>query len=106
MDLFAASAGVLTPILLFWISRTAGDAQGAQLGSQTAVASLGQTLGSVATGLFLASSLWSGLVFMIMAVMLMLTCLVAILLVRGLEKLPAPVRGGAAVHPPAFSNEP
>jgi MFS family permease len=47
----AASAGVLSPILTYWISRKAGKAQGAQLGKQTAAASLGAAVGSAAGGL-------------------------------------------------------
>jgi MFS family permease len=46
----AASAGVLTPILTYWISAKAGSAQAWQLGKQTAAASLGVTLGSAAGG--------------------------------------------------------
>ena len=44
----AASAGVLSPILTYWISTKAGNAQGAQLGKQTAAASLGAAVGSAA----------------------------------------------------------
>ena len=47
----AASAGILSPILTFWISSKAGKAQGAQLGMQTAASSLGVTVGSAAGGL-------------------------------------------------------
>lgn len=47
----AASAGILAPILTYWTSRKAGEAQGAQLGKQTAAASLGAAVGSVAGGL-------------------------------------------------------
>ena len=47
----AASAGILSPILTYWISAMAGSAQGWELGKQTAAASLGVTLGSVAGGL-------------------------------------------------------
>lgn len=47
----AASAGILSPILTYWISRKAGRAQGAELGKQTAAASLGAALGSAAGGL-------------------------------------------------------
>lgn len=46
----AASAGILSPIATYWMSLQAGRKQGAALGSQTAVASLGQTLGSAAGG--------------------------------------------------------
>lgn len=47
----AASAGILSPILTYWISAKAGSAQGWELGKQTAAASLGVTLGSTAGGL-------------------------------------------------------
>ena len=47
----AASAGILSPILTYWISSKAGKAQGAQLGMQTAASSLGVTVGSAAGGL-------------------------------------------------------
>lgn len=47
----AASAGILSPILTYWISVKAGSAQGWELGKQTAAASLGITVGSAAGGL-------------------------------------------------------
>ena len=47
----AASAGILLPILTYWISANAGRAQGWELGKQTAAASLGVTVGSAAGGL-------------------------------------------------------
>lgn len=47
----SASAGILSPILTYWISARAGSAQGWQLGKQTAASSLGVTLGSAAGGL-------------------------------------------------------
>ena len=47
----AASAGVLSPIITYWISNKAGKAQGAELGKQTAAASLGAAIGSAAGGL-------------------------------------------------------
>ena len=47
----AASAGILSPILTYWISSKAGHKQGAELGKQTAAASLGSAVGSAAGGL-------------------------------------------------------
>lgn len=47
----AASAGILQPILTYWISAKAGSAQGWELGKQAAAVSLGVTLGSAAGGL-------------------------------------------------------
>ena len=46
----AASAGILSPILSYWLSRNAGRAQGWQFGNQTAAVSLGTATGSVAVG--------------------------------------------------------
>jgi predicted MFS family arabinose efflux permease len=46
----AANAGILTPILTYWTSAKAGNAQAWHLGKQAAAASLGVTLGSVAGG--------------------------------------------------------
>lgn len=48
----AASAGILIPALTYWISLGAGRAQGAELGRQSAIASIGQTLGSAGGGVF------------------------------------------------------
>ena len=47
----AASAGIASPILTYWISAKAGSAQGWEFGRQTAAASLGVTIGSAAGGL-------------------------------------------------------
>jgi MFS family permease len=47
----AASAGILSPIMTYWISIKAGKAQGAELGKQTAASSLGAAVGSAAGGL-------------------------------------------------------
>lgn len=51
VGLIAASAGILSPILAFWVSQAAGPAQGSELGRQSAAASLGQTIGSAIGGL-------------------------------------------------------
>ena len=47
----AASAGILSPILTYWIASHAGHKSGAELGRQTAAASLGAAVGSAAGGL-------------------------------------------------------
>jgi predicted MFS family arabinose efflux permease len=51
VGLVAASAGILSPIVAYWISLGAHESQGTKLGLQTASASLGQTLGSAIGGL-------------------------------------------------------
>jgi len=48
--LIGAGSGILIPMLAYQVSLQAANAQGAALGGQTAAASLGQGLGSVAGG--------------------------------------------------------
>ena len=47
----AASAGILSPILTYWIAAEAGHKSGAELGKQTSATSLGAAVGSAAGGL-------------------------------------------------------
>ena len=63
----AASAGILLPILTYWISVNAGSAQGWELGKQTAAASLGVTLGSAAGGLLFDVAGFPGASFVLIA---------------------------------------
>ncbi len=63
----AASAGILSPILTYWISTRAGSAQGWELGKQTAAASLGVTLGSAAGGLLFNVAALPGASFILTA---------------------------------------
>ena len=79
----AASAGILSPILTYWISAKAGSAQGWELGKQTAAASLGVTLGSVAGGLLFNVVLLPGASFIFTAVLVAL----GLVLSLGLPKL-------------------
>lgn len=63
----AASAGILLPILTYWISANAGNAQGWELGKQTAAASLGVTIGSAAGGLLFNVATLPGASFILTA---------------------------------------
>ena len=65
----AASAGILSPILTYWISTKAASAQGWQLGKQAAAASLGVTVGSAAGGLLYANAALPGAAFVATAVL-------------------------------------
>ena len=67
----AASAGILAPILTYWISAKAGRAQGWELGKQAAASSLGFTLGSAAGGLLFAFAGLPGASFVLMAMLAM-----------------------------------
>ena len=61
--LVAASAGILSPIVTYWVSLSAGATQGVDLGRVTAAASLGQALGSAAGGLLFAVAFLPGAAF-------------------------------------------
>ena len=47
----AGAAGILSPVIGFWVSLTAGKAQGRDLGWQTSASSIGQAVGSAMAGL-------------------------------------------------------
>jgi predicted MFS family arabinose efflux permease len=74
----AASAGILSPILTYWISAKAGSAQGWELGKQTAAASLGVTLGSAAGGLLFNAAALPGASFVLTAALTVLGFLLSL----------------------------
>ena len=74
----AASAGILSPILTYWISARAGSAQGWELGKQTAAASLGVTLGSAAGGLLYNVAALPGASFVLTAMLAVLGFLLSL----------------------------
>jgi MFS family permease len=78
----AASAGILSPILTYWISNKAGSAQGWELGKQTAAASLGATMGSVAGGLLFNVTALPGASFVLTAGLVVLGFLLSLGLPR------------------------
>lgn len=88
----AASAGILSPILTYWISAKAGSAQGWELGKQTAAASLGVTLGAAAGGLLFNVAALPGASFVLTAAL----SVVGLLLSLGLPHLLVPHSGS---HP-------
>ena len=63
----AGAAGVLSPVTGFWVSLTAGRAQGSEFGWQTAISSLGQTIGSAMAGLLYGSAELGGQAFLLAA---------------------------------------
>ena len=79
----AASAGILSPILTYWVSNKAGKARGAQLGLQTAASSLGVTVGSAAGGLLFNVTWLPNASFVVMTLLSVL----GVLLSLGLPKL-------------------
>lgn len=74
----AASAGILSPILTYWISSKAGKAQGAELGKQTAAASLGVAVGSAVGGLLFDIASLPGAPFLLMTILTVLGVLLSL----------------------------
>lgn len=90
----AASAGILSPIVTFWISLRGGEAQGTELGLATAAASLGQTLGSVMGGFLYNLTNLSEASFTVAAVIVFTSIVAGVRLPR----LLAPSQGDAAFN--------
>ncbi|WP_246660970.1 MFS transporter [Tardiphaga sp. vice154] len=81
----ASSAGILSPILTYWISSNGGKARGAQLGMQTAAASLGAAAGSAAGGLLFNVASLPGASFLLAAVLTLLGLLLSFGLPKALR---------------------
>jgi len=94
----AASAGILTPILTYWISAKAGSAQGWELGKQTAAASLGVTVGSMAGGFLFNIAALPGASFVLTAGLVALGFLLSLGLPRLL--MPRSLGRAFATDPP------
>ncbi len=92
----AASAGILSPILTYWISARAGSAQGWELGKQTAAASLGVTVGSAAGGLLFNLAVFPGASFVLTAVLAAIGFMLSLGLPHLLVAANAPSRETAA----------
>ena len=87
--LIAASGGILSPIVAYWISLGANDSQGTDLGLQTSAASLGQALGSAMGGLLFGLAEPPGAPFVIPAAVVLASLIAAVglpeLLLRTIE---------------------
>jgi MFS family permease len=90
----AASAGILSPTLTYWISAKAGNAQGLELGKQTAAASLGVTVGSAGGGLLFSIVALPGAPFVLIAGFTVL----GVLLSFGMPRLLVPHKLGNMAH--------
>jgi MFS family permease len=90
----AASAGILSPILTYWVSSKAGKMQGAQLGKQTAAASLGAAVGSAAGGLLFDVAWLPNASFLLMTMLTM----IGVLLSLGLPKMLVTQKTGEAAY--------
>jgi MFS family permease len=90
----AASAGILSPILTYWISSKAGKRQGAELGKQTAAASFGAAVGSAAGGVLFDVASFPAASFVLAAALTVLGALLGL----SLPKLLASSNLGESAH--------
>ncbi|WP_087004722.1 MFS transporter [Rhizobium sullae] len=81
----AAGAGVLIPVLTYWISLGAGDAQGAELGRKAAVESFGQALGSAGVGYIAGAGAAPSLEFLLPAGLVLTAAAASLNLARRLS---------------------
>jgi predicted MFS family arabinose efflux permease len=81
----AASAGILSPIMTYWVSLEGGSNRGAELGKQNAVTNLGQALGSLAGGSLFASTVVAGAPFVLTSSILAATAVACWRLPRRLD---------------------
>ncbi len=92
----AASAGILSPILTYWIAAGAGHKSGAGLGKQTSAASLGAAVGSAAGGLLYDVTWLHNAAFVLMAGVALLAVWPSLRLPGQLMPISARQRSGAA----------
>lgn len=78
----AGSAGILAPILTYWTSTKAGLTQGAELGKQAAMTSLGAAAGSAAGGLTLEYGSWTLSPLLVIAALAIAGAIISVPLAR------------------------
>lgn len=91
VSVVAASAGVISPLLAYWVSRISARSQGVELGIQSAAVSLGMSVGSASAGLLFGFSGVEGAAFLAAATAMGLAAIASL-------KLPLPL---APAHPEA-----
>ncbi|RUW60669.1 MFS transporter [Mesorhizobium sp. M7A.F.Ca.US.008.03.1.1] len=67
VSVVSASAGVISPLLAYWVSRISARSQGMELGIQSAAVNLGLSVGSAAAGLLFGFHRLEGTAFLVAA---------------------------------------
>jgi DHA1 family multidrug resistance protein-like MFS transporter len=93
VSVVAASAGVISPLLAFWVSRITARSQGVELGIQAAAVSFGLSVGSAGAGLLFGFNGLQGAGFLAAAVAMALAATASL-------KLP-PLMAPVTADPPA-----
>ncbi|WP_050898848.1 MFS transporter [Allomesorhizobium alhagi] len=82
VSVVAASAGVISPLLAFWVSRITARSQGVELGIQAAAVSLGLSVGSAGAGLLFGFNGLQGAGFLAAALVMALAATASLKLPR------------------------
>ena len=82
VSVVAASAGVISPLLAFWVSRITARSQGVELGIQAASVSFGLSVGSAGAGLLFGFNGLQGAGFLAAAVVMALAATASLKLPR------------------------
>ncbi|MBN9037633.1 MAG: MFS transporter [Rhizobiales bacterium] len=82
VSVVAASAGVISPLLAFWVSRITARSQGVELGIQAAAVSLGLSVGSAGAGLLFGFNGLQGAGFLTAALVMALAATASLKLPR------------------------
>lgn len=90
VSLVAASAGMLSPLVTYWISLSAGEHQGTGLGSDTAASSLGLAVGSALMGLLFRETFVPNVSFTLVALAVLAGIAASVGLTRRLAPPTAP----------------
>ena len=100
VSVVAASAGVISPLLAFWVSRITARSQGVELGIQSAVVSFGLSVGSAGAGLLFGFNGLQGAGFLAAAVVMALAATASLKLPRLMAPVTADPRAVSAGRVP------
>ncbi|WP_352877488.1 MFS transporter [Mesorhizobium sp. M1396] len=95
VSVVSASAGVISPLLAYWVSRISARSQGMELGIQSAAVSLGLSVGSAAAGLLFSYHDLEGAAFLVAAAAMGLAAIAS----QRLRLPPVPERADPLVVP-------
>ncbi|TIO05493.1 MFS transporter [Mesorhizobium sp.] len=96
VSVVAASAGVISPLLAYWVSRITARSQGMELGIQSAAVSLGLSVGSAAAGLLFGFRGLEGAAFLAAAAVMGLAAIASLKLPRLTASVTANLRAVSA----------
>ncbi len=87
--LVAASAGLISPLLSYWVAKRSARSRGVGLGIQSAAVSLGQSIGAAGAGLLFGLNGQEGTAFFAAAAIVALAAIASLNLPRQLAPTPA-----------------